>query len=106
MNSKTRIYFFSLLILLLLVSPRFVLAQDPGSPGSLAVTREEYNFGDTAFAPTAFPGPVELRASIHYPTNLPAGPYPVILFLHGRHATCFTGGTAFLQWPCSIAGSQ
>src|SRR5215216_7986786 len=82
------------------------LGQDPGTPGPLAVTREEYNFGDTAFQPSNFPGPVELLASIHYPTNLPAGPYPVILFLHGRHATCFTGGTAFLQWPCSIAGSQ
>ncbi|HKG47849.1 MAG TPA: hypothetical protein VKB02_14025 [Pyrinomonadaceae bacterium] len=73
---------------------------DPGTPGPLPVTREEYNFGDTAFNPTSFPGPVELRASIHYPTNLPAGPYPVILFQHGRHATCFKGGAQLLQWPC------
>jgi hypothetical protein len=77
------------------------LGQDPGAPGPLAVTREEYNFGDTAFQPSDFPGPVELLASIHYPTAL-AGPYPVILFLHGRHATCFNGsGAQFLQWPCS-----
>src|SRR5215207_1777459 len=88
------------------VSTALAQVPDPGTPGSAAVTLEEYNFGDTAFQPSNFPGPVELRASIHYPTNLPAGPYPVILFLHGRHATCFTGGTAFLQWPCSIAGSQ
>ena len=79
---------------------------DPGAQGSLAVTREEYNLGDTAFRPTNFPGPVELRASIHYPTNLPGGPYPVILFLHGRHATCFLGGTAFLQWPCTLTNSE
>ena len=78
------------------------LGQDPGTPGPLAVTREEYNFGDTAFLPTDFPGPVELLASIHYPTNLAGGPRPVIVFLHGRHATCFTGGGAqFLQWPCT-----
>jgi hypothetical protein len=77
------------------------LGQDPGAPGPLAVTREEYNFGDTAFQPTNFPGPVELLASIHYPTAL-AGPYPVIILLHGRHATCFSGtGGAFLQWPCT-----
>jgi hypothetical protein len=76
-------------------------AQDPGAPGSLAVTREEYNFGDTAFTPTNFPGPVELHASIHYPTSL-AGPYPVILFLHGRHITCLSGSQAqFLEWPCT-----
>jgi hypothetical protein len=80
-------------------------AQDPGTPGPLAVTREEYNFGDTAFQPTNFPGPVELRASIHYPTVL-AGPYPVIVLLHGRHATCFKGGSQLLQWPCTTNGSQ
>lgn len=80
-----------------------VLGQDPGAPGPLAVTREEYNFGDTAFTPTDFPGPVELLASIHYPTNLSGGPLPVIIFLHGRHATCFSGGGAqFLQWPCTM----
>lgn len=82
-----------------------VLGQDPGAPGPLAVTREEYNFGDTAFQPTNFPGPVELLASIHYPTAL-AGPYPVILLLHGRHATCFKGGSQLLQWPCTTNGSQ
>ena len=79
-----------------------VLGQDPGTPGPLAVTREEYNFGDTAFQPTNFPGPVELIASIHSPTNLSGGPRPVIIFLHGRHATCFSGtGGQFLQWPCT-----
>jgi hypothetical protein len=79
----------------------FAQIEDPGAPGPLAVTREEYNFGDTAFTPTNFPGPVELRASIHYPTPL-AGPYPLIVFLHGRHATCFNGsGAAFLEWPCT-----
>jgi hypothetical protein len=83
-----------------------VLGQDPGTPGPLAVTREEYNFGDTAFTPTDFPGPVELRASIHSPTNLASGPFPVIIFLHGRHATCFKGGSQLLQWPCTTMGSQ
>ena len=79
------------------------LGQDPGASGPLAVTREEYNFGDTAFQPTNFPGPVELNASIHSPTNLSGGPFPVIVFLHGRHATCFSGGGAqFLQWPCTM----
>ena len=80
-----------------------VFGQDPGAPGPRAVTREEYNFGDTAFTPTNFPGPVELLASIHSPTNLSGGPFPVIVFLHGRHATCFNGsGAQFLQWPCTM----
>ncbi|HET6978808.1 MAG TPA: hypothetical protein VFI24_20920 [Pyrinomonadaceae bacterium] len=95
------------LLFLATVAINTAIAQvpDPGTPGSLAVTREEYNFGDTAFQPSDFPGPVELRASIHYPTVL-AGPYPVIVLLHGRHATCFKGGSALLQWPCTTNGSQ
>ena len=108
MTASTKNYiraFCMTLLLLVSAGARIAFAQDPGTPGPLAVTREEYNFGDTAFQPTNFPGPVELRASIHYPTNLPGGPYPVIVFLHGRHATCFRGGSALLQWPCA-SGSQ
>jgi hypothetical protein len=81
----------------------FAQTPDPGSPGPFAVTREEYNFGDTAFTPTNFPGPVELIASVHYPTDLSGGPFPLIIFLHGRHATCFQGtGAQFLEWPCTM----
>src|SRR5919201_6991802 len=111
MNSKTRIRPLALLLFFLLVvgaGAPVVSAQttDPGAPGPLAVTREEYNFGDTAFTPTNFPGPVELLASVHYPTDLSGGPFPLIIFLHGRHAACFVGGSALLQWPCTANGSQ
>src|SRR5690242_21270545 len=108
MMRKTRISSAALLLLLIIGSlhATFAQAPDPGTPGPLAVTREEYDFGDTAFQPSNFPGPVELHASIHYPTNLPGGPYPVIVFLHGRHATCFKGSSQLLQWPCTTNGSQ
>src|SRR5205085_12249172 len=99
MNHKNRIRALAAFALLMLFSnwgARYGAAQtaDPGSPGPLAVTREEYNFGDTAFTPSNFPGPVELLASVHYPTNLTGGPFPLILLLHGRHATCFQGDGA------------
>ena len=109
MKSRTNNYIraFSLTVLLLIgVVNAFAQTPDPGTPGPLAVTREEYDFGDTAFSPTDFPGPVELRASIHYPTSLSGAPLPVIVLLHGRHATCFKGGSALLQWPCTANGSQ
>ncbi|HJP94383.1 MAG TPA: hypothetical protein VJ875_20650 [Pyrinomonadaceae bacterium] len=108
MTTKNYIRALCTFLLLITVGVSIGLAQvpDPGTPGPLAVTREEYDFGDTAFQPSNFPGPVELRASIHYPTNLPGGPYPVIVFLHGRHATCFKGGSQLLQWPCTTNGSQ
>lgn len=73
---------------------------DPGAPGPLAVTREEYDYGNLAFTPTGFPSAVELKASVHYPTGLAGGPYPLIVFLHGRHVTCYRGTTTALRWPC------
>src|ERR1051326_8733694 len=73
---------------------------DPGVQGPLAVTREEYNYGDLAFTPTGFPSAVELKASVHSPTGLPGGPSPVVVFLHGRHVTCSRGTTTALRWPC------
>jgi len=108
-RTKTYLFAFSIAFLLIFtadIKTAFAQVPDPGAPGPLTVTREEYNFGDTAFTATDFPGPIELIASIHYPANLPAGPYPVILFMHGRHATCFVGGSALLQWPCTAQGSQ
>ncbi|HEV2879829.1 MAG TPA: hypothetical protein VGX24_00870 [Pyrinomonadaceae bacterium] len=73
---------------------------DPGTTGPNAVTREEYNYGDSVFQPVGFPIAVEVRASIHYPTTLGNGPYPVIVFMHGRHVTCYRNTTAALRWPC------
>jgi hypothetical protein len=107
-TTKTCIRPFCLLLFVIgAVAPSaFGQIPDPGAPGTLAVTREEYDFGDTAFQPSNFPGPVELHASIHYPTSLSGAPLPVILFLHGRHATCFRGAFAFLQWPCTVPGSN
>ncbi|HEX7313490.1 MAG TPA: hypothetical protein VF297_06190 [Pyrinomonadaceae bacterium] len=73
---------------------------DPGTAGPLAVTRVEYDYGTQAFQPTGFPIAVELKASVHYPTGLPGGPYPLIVFLHGRHVTCYRNTTTALRWPC------
>ena len=105
-NNYIRAFCVTVLLLVTAAANTFAQGPDPGAPGSLAVTREEYNFGDTAFQPTDFPGPVELRASIHYPTNLSGAPLPLIVLMHGRHATCFKGASALLQWPCTFNGSQ
>lgn len=73
---------------------------DPGTQGPYAVTREEYNYGDLAFTPSNFPSAVELKASVHHPTDMTNGPFPLIVFLHGRHATCYKGTQVSLRWPC------
>jgi hypothetical protein len=68
--------------------------------GPYAVTRTEYDFGDKAFQPAGLPGKVELRADVHYPTDLSSGPYPLVLFLHGNHSSCYKGNRARYEWPC------
>jgi len=109
---KRRLLLCSLLLVAsLIVWPKgsgTVAAQtsDPTVPGSLTVMHEEYDFGDSAFTPAGFPIAVELRGSVHYPTNWPGGPLPLLLFLHGRHFPCFMGtGPGSFAWPCP-AGEQ
>jgi hypothetical protein len=91
---------FLLLVTALGASSAAAQTPDPGAQGPYAVTREEYNYGDLAFTPTGFPSAVELRASVHHPTDMTNGPFPMIVFLHGRHVTCYRGTTVSLRWPC------
>ncbi len=103
MKKGLRFYFPILFVLVtLLAGAQLASAQtpDPGTTGPYAVTREEYNFGNQAFRPVGFPIFVELIASVHRPTDMTNGPFPLVVFLHGRHATCYRGSTATLRWPC------
>ena len=108
MKKQTRALMGLFVLLAGMLPARIAVAQtsDPSVPGPRAVTREEYDFGDAAFSPPGFPGPVELRGSVHYPTDLNGPPHPLIVLLHGRHSVCFAG-TSFgsFQWPCP-AGQQ
>ncbi|MFT5821616.1 MAG: PKD repeat protein [Crocinitomix sp.] len=79
----------------------FAQTPDPGEPGVYDVSSDEYDFGDEAFGPPTFPDLVEVRGSVHYPTDLSDGPFPVILILHGRHSTCYSGGSTSIAWPCT-----
>jgi hypothetical protein len=94
---------FTLALFCVLATAAAVAAQtpDPGTTGAYAVTREEYDYGNLAFQPSGFPSAVELKASVHHPTDMTGGPFPLIVFLHGRHATCYRGTTASLRWPCA-----
>ena len=76
------------------------VAEDPALRGPYEVTVAEYDFGDSAFHPSDFPIDVEVRASVHYPSQLDDGPFPLVVFLHGRHSTCYDTNFAYLQWPC------
>ncbi len=74
---------------------------DPGLAGAYPVGVADYGFGDTAFTPNGFPAPVEVRARVYYPRAL-NGTFPLVVFLHGRHLTCFDPATRvpYFEWPC------
>ena len=73
---------------------------DPGELGPLAVSDDEYDLGEEVFTPSEFDDPVEITGSVHYPSDLDAGPFPLVVFIHGAHATCFDGNNVNQKWPC------
>jgi len=76
---------------------------DPGLPGTHTVIKAEYNLGDTAYQPPSFAQKVEMIGSVHYPADLSSGPFPVLMFLHGRHETCYdisNPDNTTGDWPC------
>jgi hypothetical protein len=72
------------------------------TPGPFEVSATAYDLGDEAYQPKGLSGRVELRADVHYPTDLAAGPFPLVLFLHGNHASCYRGDRAGYTWPCPL----
>ncbi|MDQ3048386.1 MAG: T9SS type A sorting domain-containing protein [Bacteroidota bacterium] len=96
-----------LAIVLVCVNGLSLFAQttpDPGLPGSYAVLTADYDLGDLAYKPPSFPDFVEVRGNVHYPAALSSGPFPVLLFLHGRHSTCYqtsNPSNTALDWPCA-----
>ncbi|MDQ3954260.1 MAG: hypothetical protein M3285_01745 [Actinomycetota bacterium] len=68
--------------------------------GPYEVTRTTYNLGEQVFQPSELGRKVELIANVHYPTGLPDGPYPLVVFMHGNHSTCFKEKRTSFRWPC------
>lgn len=65
---------------------------DPSELGEMPVERVHYEFGYTRVSNGGSPQtyPAKLNGSIHYPSE-GEGPFPVVLFQHGRHSTCAVG---------------
>ena len=83
---------------------------DPGAPGPLAITKEEYDFGNSAITVPGFPtatttAPIEFIGSVIHPTDLSGGEHPLVMIMHGRHSTVYnpTTNAAALAWPPSAS---
>ncbi|MCO8273635.1 hypothetical protein M1L60_23860 [Actinoplanes sp. TRM 88003] len=76
---------------------------DPGRPGPYGTRTGEYSL--PALPLPGYPAPVEMRALVTAPRGA-AGPRPLVVFLHGRHASCYgEADSAPYVWPCP-AGSR
>ncbi|MFG1609539.1 hypothetical protein [Actinoplanes sp. NPDC049265] len=78
---------------------------DPGRPGKYQTVTGEYSLGDVKLP--GLTAPVEMQAVVVAPKNT-YGPRPVVLFMHGRHSTCYAGpdlSEVTDDWPCA-AGSK
>ncbi|HEV7722390.1 MAG TPA: hypothetical protein VGO60_13950 [Iamia sp.] len=77
-------------------------AVDPGIVGSRPVEELSYDLGDEAFAPEGLGARIELRGKVYAPAD-GADAAPLVVLMHGRHATC--GGpdptTLSGDWPCA-----
>jgi hypothetical protein len=80
-------------------APAAAVAPDPAVLGSHSVQTVEYDAGDTMVTdPTDFVTyPERLQGAIYIPSG--TGPFPVLLFMHGRHDTCAVLGVGLLGPP-------
>jgi hypothetical protein len=63
-------------------------APDATAPGPFTTTSSEYKLPPTNDDLVAQQVVTELWARIYRPTNLNNAPHPLLIFLHGNHATC------------------
>ncbi len=70
---------------------------DPGVRGSFTTTTHTYVLPRVHLA--GLPAKVEVRGVVVAPSGI-STPRPLVLFLHGRHSTCFRGKRDSGDWPC------
>ena len=69
-------------------SARAQVAPDATGAGPFATTSAEYKLPAAIDPEVATDLATELWARVYRPANLALAPYPVLVFLHGNHATC------------------
>jgi len=75
-------------------------AFDAAVPGRYRTQRLRYQLAGLEIRD--YPAPIEVLAEVTEPLG-DIGPMPLVLFLHGRHSTCYRGGPdgeASADWPC------
>jgi hypothetical protein len=88
MQSRTRCVVLACCFTLASVVARAQIAPDATGLGPYATTSSEYKLPASIDPDVATELATELWARIYRPVNLANAPYPLVVFLHGNHATC------------------
>ncbi|MFF1822425.1 Calx-beta domain-containing protein [Kribbella sp. NPDC058245] len=76
-----------------------LLKDDPGKTGSYKVEISEYNLGDEAVFLPGLGQKSEMLGKVYTPVGA-VGKRPLVVFLHGRHESCYGEGDGDKPWPC------
>lgn len=80
------------------VQPAAILKDDPGKKGRYKT--ESFTYTAKSLKVAGYPSRLEMKALVVAPKGA-KGKRPVVLFLHGRHGTCYVGEEVDLAWPCA-----
>jgi hypothetical protein len=86
-NRRFPVLFLFVFLSLPLVTSAQV-APDASGSGPFATTSSEYKLPASVDPDVSTELATELWARVYHPTPLGTGPYPLLVFLHGNHATC------------------
>lgn len=75
---------------------------DPGKKGKYGT--ESFTYTQKSIKLDGFATKSEMKAQVVAPKGA-KGKRPVVLMLHGRHGTCYSGSETYLDWPCA-AGNK
>ncbi|WP_238161203.1 Calx-beta domain-containing protein [Kribbella antibiotica] len=76
-----------------------LLKEDPGKSGKYKVETSEYNLGDEAVFLPGLGQKSEVLGKVYAPVGA-VGQRPLVVFLHGRHESCYGEGVGDKPWPC------
>lgn len=77
-----------------------LLKQDPAAPGTFQT--QTSNYTQPSVRVPGYKHPIEMIGHVVAPAaHEQTGPRPLVLFLHGRHSSCYEGDEiAYDVWPC------
>src|SRR5499433_1729311 len=81
------------------------VAPDPTDVGPLATTSAEYQFDPVQDSNVLADRQTEIWARVYMPADMSAGPYPLVMILHGNHETCGTGSDPRVDDNCQYTST-